>query len=62
MEKFILSFVSLGLLLLAGFTIVIVEHGRSMAEGVGGLMMLMAMISAAAIDIRLRSPKLRKSR
>ncbi|EPZ42513.1 hypothetical protein [Alicyclobacillus acidoterrestris] len=60
MEKFILSFVSLGLLLLAGFALMILEHG--MAKGVGGLMMLLAMISAAGIDIRLRSPNLRKYR
>ncbi|MFD1675859.1 hypothetical protein [Alicyclobacillus fodiniaquatilis] len=60
MEKFLWSFVSLGMLLLVGFTLIMLHPGRSVYEGAGCLMMIGAMIGAAAIDIRLRSPQLRK--
>ncbi|WAH36905.1 hypothetical protein [Alicyclobacillus dauci] len=56
-----LSTISLGFVLLAGFVLLLLEHGRSFYQGLGGFMMLGAVVTAGAIDIRLRSPELRKS-
>lgn len=45
--------------MLLGFLLVIVARNHIL-EGAGGTMMVGAMVVAAAIDIRLRSPHVRK--
>ncbi|TDY50135.1 hypothetical protein C7445_103180 [Alicyclobacillus sacchari] len=59
-RTFVLAFVGLGLLMLVGFTLVLAASSKGVLACAGGAMMVLAMILAAAIDIRLRSPHVRK--
>ncbi|WP_067623314.1 hypothetical protein [Alicyclobacillus acidiphilus] len=59
MRKFVFAFFGLGAMLLVGFLLTMVTRNH-LLEGAGATLMVGSMIVAGAIDIRLRSPHLRK--
>ncbi|SIS73287.1 hypothetical protein [Alicyclobacillus vulcanalis] len=61
LHMFVVAFVGLGLMLLTGFALVIFASHREWWGVIGGALMVLAAVLAAAIDIRLRSPEIRQS-
>lgn len=61
LHMFVVAFVGLSLMLLTGFALVAFAQHREWWGVVGGALMVLAAILAAAIDIRLRSPEVRES-
>ncbi|GLG01973.1 hypothetical protein Alches_20140 [Alicyclobacillus hesperidum subsp. aegles] len=59
-RTFVLAFVGLSLLMIVGFMLVLAASSKGVLACAGGALMVLAMILAAAVDIRLRSPHVRK--
>ncbi len=57
---FVVAFVGLSLMLMTGFSLLVFAAHREWWGFVGGALMVLAAILAAAIDIRLRSPEMRQ--
>ncbi|ACV59807.1 MULTISPECIES: hypothetical protein [Alicyclobacillus] len=61
LHMFVVAFVGLSLMLFTGFALLVCAAHREWWGAIGGALMVLAAILAAAIDIRLRSPEVRQS-
>ena len=61
LHMFVVAFIGVSLMLLTGFALLLFAAHREWWGAVGGALMVLAAILAAAIDIRLRSPEVRQS-